>query len=157
MNKLWYFVPNLKGICTDPVVCGLPTHKADPSLTYNINTAYSILNESLHRFAMTFQFWLGKISANLNPIKNIPKFHIASAHLTNFRIHQIIDLGTKYTLSIDCRLDRRNPQFPGVLYLSSKSKISRFNFLVGFIAQSEHREKNLLRLAFCPFFHPVRL
>ena len=28
---------------------------------------------------------------------------------------------TKHTLSTDCRLDRRNPQMPGVLGLSSKS------------------------------------
>jgi hypothetical protein len=33
----------------------------------------------------------------------------------------MVDLGMKYTLTIECRLERRNIQFPGVLNLSIKS------------------------------------
>jgi hypothetical protein len=39
------------------------------------------------------KFWFGKILADLNPIYKIPKLHISSAHLTNFRSSQISPSG----------------------------------------------------------------
>ncbi len=42
------------------------------------------------------------------------------------------DLGTKSTLSSKCRLDMGNIQFLGILDLSIKPKMLRFNFLVDF-------------------------
>jgi hypothetical protein len=52
------------------------------------------------------------------------------------------DLGTQYKISPLCGLARGNPQWPRVLGLSSKSKISRVNFLVELKEQSTQCEKN---------------
>ncbi len=45
--------------------------------------------------SICLKFWLGKISSDFSPIYKIPKFHIASAHPTNFWSLQIVSLGTK--------------------------------------------------------------
>jgi len=50
-----------------------------------------------------------------------------------------------------CGLARGNPQWPGGLGLSSKSKLSRSNFLVDLKAQSKHRDKN------CPIWMYTKL
>ena len=54
----------------------------------------------------------------------------------------MIDRGTKYTLSADCRLARGNPQWPGVLGSFSESKMSWYTFLVDLKAHSTTCEKN---------------
>ena len=48
--------------------------------------------------------------------------------------------GTEYTIGTLYRLDRGNPQRPGILDLFRKPKISWFNFLVGLKAQSTHAD-----------------
>jgi len=53
----------------------------------------------------------------------------------------MIDEGTIYKIASVCRLDRRNLQWPGVLDLFRKSKISWFNFLVDLKKQSTYCEK----------------
>jgi len=42
----------------------------------------------------------------------------------------MIDLGTQYKLSVDCRLARGNIPFPGLLGLLSEPKTSQSNLLV---------------------------
>jgi len=44
------------------------------------------------------KFWFGKISSDFSPIYKIPKFHIASAHPTNFWLSQISSSGTISTI-----------------------------------------------------------
>lgn len=49
--------------------------------------------------------------------------------------------GTKCKLATECGLARGNPQWPGVLGLSSEAEISRSNFLVDLKAQSTNCNK----------------
>jgi hypothetical protein len=54
----------------------------------------------------------------------------------------MIDLGTQYTLAPECGLDRGNIQYPAIVSLSGKYKISRFNFLVDLKEQFMHCDMN---------------
>ncbi len=66
--------------------------------------------------------------------------HISSKFLPMF------SSGTKSILDPFCRLARGNPQFPGVLGLSSESKLSQFIFLVDLKVQSKTQLPKWLNL-----------
>jgi len=55
----------------------------------------------------------------------------------------MIDSGTKCKLGTSCGLVRGNLQSPGTLGLSSESKISWMNFLVGLKVQSTHGDLSI--------------
>ena len=55
----------------------------------------------------------------------------------------MIDIGTKCKLGLSCGLVRGNLQTPGTLGLSSESKISWMNFLVGLKEQFTHGDLSI--------------
>ena len=72
---------------------------------FEVTDFFPIISINLHQLIFGFlswypKFWFGKITADFNPIYKIPKLHIASAHLTNFKSLQILHEGTKSNKNI---------------------------------------------------------
>ena len=53
-----------------------------------------------------------------------------------------VGAGMQYTLFAECGLDRGNIQYPAIVSLSGKHKISRFNFLLDLKVQFTHCDMN---------------
>ena len=87
-----------------------------------------------------------KIQAAQKKLRFIAKIGLTDCVLPK-QIHNKIrklkgfDSGTKCKLSPECGLARANPQWPGVLDLFRKPKISWFNFWADLKAQSKHCDK----------------
>ena len=115
--------------------------------TKDVEYFHSIYNMWNHLDCNQFFRWFWEFYFQNGSILGLPE-----EICNNFEWILRFDGGMKYKIEAVCRLGRRNTQSPGIVSLSIKPKISRFNFLVDLRAQSAYCDKimdvNLTRTLF---------